>query len=597
MKFSLWLISLTLAAGVSLCAQAIGQGAEKSQAFAGANQSVAKSAWPSQKALTSQAALSGSQPPITLLGQVATSSPAESFAVNGSNAYICSDNGIFVVNIANPVNLQTGNLIPTTALSNSAVSYCSILGNSLVLFADQASTLIGNSPAFAAFSLSNPSQPQQIGNAAPLNKRFFHPPVYVGNLAFVPTSAIVTFGPNWDNQYGDLLAIDVSNLTSPTVVGSLQQPQLNGIFGGANPVLNAVQAGPSTLYIGGTSSGPAAGNTGIGRFQVIDITNPAAMKVTAQVSVPGTAHFYAPQIQGKVAVGVGNGGFTGGFTNPGEFGPIVVATFDVTDPKYPILLANVRTNYMVGAGGGAAKIGNNLFAFAGVVDSVNGIPMLLVVDTTDPKNPGIQAYPTGQAFTSMQVIGSTLFATLGANGFASYSIPGSVATSLSCPLSLDSVIVFDRGASVSSAGFTNVKNSLHSFTNAMHLPSDKIGVVTFDQAAALTQQLTIDPPTAKKSIDNLLPAASSSSYIGAGIVAAQAELTGTRHAASATPVMIVVSDGRDLGAPNASATLAAASTAKLAGIRVIALQYGSGSSALMQSIASSAGDFYLVPTP
>ena len=108
MKFPLRLISLILAAGVSLCAQTIGQVAEKSQAFAGSNQSVAKSARPSQKALTSQAATSGSQPPITLLGQVVTSSPAESFAVNGSNAYICSDNGIFVVNIANPANLQTG---------------------------------------------------------------------------------------------------------------------------------------------------------------------------------------------------------------------------------------------------------------------------------------------------------------------------------------------------------------------------------------------------------------------------------------------------------------------------------------------------------
>ena len=61
--------------------------------------------------------------------------------------------------------------------------------------------------------------------------------------------------------------------------------------------------------------------------------------------------------------------------------------------------------------------------------------------------------------------------------------------------------------------------------------------------------------------------------------------------------MIVVSDGGDRGAPANSSTLTAANAAKAAGIRVIALQYGSGSSALMQSIASTAGDFYLVPTP
>jgi hypothetical protein len=58
--------------------------------------------------------------------------------------------------------------------------------------------------------------------------------------------------------------------------------------------------------------------------------------------------------------------------------------------------------------------------------------------------------------------------------------------------------------------------------------------------------------------------------------------------------MIVLSDGLDGGAPSGGATAAAAANAKAAGIRVIALQYGSTASALMQSIASSASDFYLV---
>jgi hypothetical protein len=58
--------------------------------------------------------------------------------------------------------------------------------------------------------------------------------------------------------------------------------------------------------------------------------------------------------------------------------------------------------------------------------------------------------------------------------------------------------------------------------------------------------------------------------------------------------MIVVSDGADSGATSSGATLTAAVAAKAAGIRIIALQYGSGSSALMQSIASSNSDYYLV---
>lgn len=59
--------------------------------------------------------------------------------------------------------------------------------------------------------------------------------------------------------------------------------------------------------------------------------------------------------------------------------------------------------------------------------------------------------------------------------------------------------------------------------------------------------------------------------------------------------MIIVSDGRDTAAPNGTATLAAATAAKAAGIRIIALQYGSPASALMQSIASAPADYYLVP--
>jgi hypothetical protein len=58
--------------------------------------------------------------------------------------------------------------------------------------------------------------------------------------------------------------------------------------------------------------------------------------------------------------------------------------------------------------------------------------------------------------------------------------------------------------------------------------------------------------------------------------------------------MIVLSDGADKGAPINTATLAAANAAKAAGIRIIAIQYGPPGSTLMQSIASSNTDYYLV---
>ena len=438
-------------------------------------------------------------------------------------------------------------------------------------------------------------QPQLIANTA-INKRYFQSPVYIGNYAFVPTAALTFSLPShWETQHGDLISVDLTNFAAPAVAGTLAQPQVSALSGGPNPVLGAVQADSSVVYLGGSSS-TLNTNAGVGRLQAVDVSNPLATKYLTQITIPGTVHFGAPQIQGVAAVGLGNtGGYVGGFTaNPTQKGNIVVATFDVADRRAPALITSVRTNYVVGQGGGATRIGNNLFAFAGVADAANN-PVLLVVDISNPKIPDIVAYPVGQAFTSMQAVGNTLYATLGAGGFATYAIPGGTPISLSCPTSLDALVVFDRGVNVSSTDFASAKNALKSLTNALHLPGDHLGVVSFDAAASLSQPLTGDAPAAKRAVDLLLPASSTSAYIGGGIVAAQTELTGPRRTPSATPVMIIVSDGRDTAAPNGTATLTAATAAKAAGIRIIALQYGSPSNALMQSIASAPADYYLVP--
>jgi hypothetical protein len=219
-----------------------------------------------------------------------------------------------------------------------------------------------------------------------------------------------------------------------------------------------------------------------------------------------------------------------------------------------------------------------LFAFAGVVDASNN-PVLLVVDITNPQSPAIQSFPIPQPFTSMQAVGSTLYATLGSSGFATYSIPGGTLPVLSCPTALDAIIVFDRGASVSAQAFSNAKTSVKSLIDSLHLSPDQVGVASFTSTA----------------IDAIL--GGGASYIGSGIVAAQTELASQRHNPSATPLMIVVSDGGDRSAPNGSATLSAANAAKSAGMRIISLQYGSATGNLMQSIASSSTDYYVVPTP
>lgn len=555
----------------------------------------AKSA-PRQQAFSAAAAAAPTGgPAVTFLGSVPTASAAESFALNGNLAYVCDDNEITIVDVTNPVNPQVVGTATSTLIRNSADIHCAIQRSSLVVFGDQpATTVSGPGPGVSAFNLTNPLQPQLIG-ATSLNRRFFQDPVYIGNTAFVPTAAVDFFFGSWNNQYGDLLAVDLSDFTNPRLGPPLEQPQISATLGGPTPVLGAAQADSALIYLGGTTS-TSNQNNGVGILRLVDVSNPSAMQLIAQLTIPSSIHFDVPQIQATVAVGIGNtGGYVGALNAvPGEKGNIVVATFDVTDRRSPVLLSSTVTAYSVGQGSGATRIGANLFAFAGVVDSANN-PVLLVVDITNPQSPVIQSIAIPQPFTSMQAAGSTLYATLGSGGFATYSIPGGASPSITCPASMDALIVFDRGAAVPAQAFANARVSMKSFIDALHLKPDQAGVVSFGASALLAQPLTINGPLAKNAIDAI--AAGGPSYIGAGIAAAQAELTGPRHGASATPLMIVVSDGGDQGAPYPGATLAAANAAKAAGIRIISLQYGPGTSALMQSIASSGSDYYVVPNP
>ena len=531
---------------------------------------------------------------VTFLGSVPTASPAESFALNGNLAYVCDDNEVTIVDVTNPANPQVVGTALSTLINNSADIHCGIKSNSLLIFADQSNSTLGNSPGFIAFNLTNPVQPQLIA-ATPINKRFFQDPVYSGNIAFVPIAALDFIVGSWNNQYGDVLAVDVSNFASPSLIGTLEQPQISATFGGPTAVFGATQADSTLLYLGGSTS-TSSTNNGVGRVQIVDVASPSSMKVVGQVTIPGSKQFLAPLIQATVAVGIGNtGGYVGSFgANPVSKGNIVVATFDVSDRRQPVLIYSTTTTYSVGRGGGATRIGSSLFAFAGVVDA-NSNPVLLTVDITNPQSPVIQSIPIPQPFTSMQAVGTTLYATLGTAGFATYSIPGGSLPNLSCPVSIDATIVFDRGAVVSPEAFANAKTSLKTLVDSLHLSPDQVSVVSFATTASLLQTLTTNGPVVKGTLDGI--AAGGSSYIGSGIAAAQAELTSARHIPTATPMMIVVSNGADIGAPSGSATLTAANAAKSAGVRIISLKYGSASGTLMQSIASSPGDYYVVPGP
>lgn len=531
-------------------------------------------------------------PSISLIGSVVTASPAQSFALNGNLAYVCDNNEVSIIDVTNPQSPQIVGTAASGLFQGSSLTYCGLLRGNLSVFSDQSNTAAGNSPGYSAFDLSNPLQPTLIA-ATPLNKRFFGGAAYIGNMAFVPTAAATYVTGFWDNQLGDLLAVDLTNLSMPVLEGTLENPEIDAVYGGPAPVYGVTEASSSLLYIGGTTS-RGSNNNGVGYVQAVDVSDPAAMKVVTQIAVPGTIQFGAPLIQGNIAVGTGNsGGYVGSFSaNPASQGNIVVGVFDVTDGRSPVLVSDITTNYTVGLGGGAAQIGPSIFAFGGAQDS-SGDTVLVVVDATNPSAPVITSYPTPQPFSSMQAVGNILYATLGSGGFGAYSIPGNGSgQTFVCPVSVDAMIVVDRGANIPAPAMLEAKAALDSFISSLQLSPDQVGVVSFTNVATVNQQLSVQGSPAMTALNNVLPGGAS--YIGAGIEAAQAQLSGPLHNPSATPVMIVLSDGADAGAPNSNATLAAAAAAKAAGTVIISLQYGSTPSTLMQSIATSSATYYLV---
>jgi Mg-chelatase subunit ChlD len=127
----------------------------------------------------------------------------------------------------------------------------------------------------------------------------------------------------------------------------------------------------------------------------------------------------------------------------------------------------------------------------------------------------------------------------------------------------------------------------------MQLNPDQISLISFTNTATTHNQLTFNGTAVKSSIDGL--SANGTTYIGAGIIAAQNELFSVRGNSSATKTIIVLSDGIDTTGP-AGGTQSAADAAKAAGIRIVSIAWGSANTTVMQALASSGADYYAAPT-
>jgi hypothetical protein len=158
---------------------------------------------------------------------------------------------------------------------------------------------------------------------------------------------------------------------------------------------------------------------------VVDTSDPGNLKAVKQVSIPGTRQVATIRLQGNLAVTVNN---VEGWRNPIDFsqgslvGPTNVSTFDISDPRNPVLLTTAATSVLPALGGnGGAPIGTGQFAFAGTrAGTQNDI---LLVDARNPQSPQSTTVNTPDTLRNVFVVAPNyLYALVDNTGLAVYQI-------------------------------------------------------------------------------------------------------------------------------------------------------------------------------
>src|SRR5262249_31180798 len=126
------------------------------------------------------AATAGAAP--TLLGSVATASQAQTIGINGNTVYTCDTNEIAIIDVSRP---STPGVIATANSPTSTTNnYCDVQRGQLIQMINT------TPPTFRTYDVTNPNSPNLIASTT-VNKQFFGPPYFEGNVAFFGTNVIV----------------------------------------------------------------------------------------------------------------------------------------------------------------------------------------------------------------------------------------------------------------------------------------------------------------------------------------------------------------------------------------------------------------------
>jgi hypothetical protein len=352
----------------------------------------------------------------TLLGSAQTDSEATSVVVNGDLAYVADTQDISVVNISDPTNPQVVTTFGSTDLNQGGPNLVQLDGDNLVV----ASENVNNSSSFnlLVYSLSNPSSPQLLSNTA-IPYAFPSDLVVQGNTAFIPTEGAVNDGNgNITNQFGDFLAVNLSNPAAPQVAGVLFN-NLGGSKGGDSNEWDAASINSQITYVAGSTSTGANTQVGDGRVLVVNTAESASISVTGQLDIPGTVQALAIAVNGNEALVVGStGGSQSPYTEAGLTGNVTLTMLNISNPLDPTIIGStvVTQDTLPNASENAAGkvqaiyLGNGLFAVSDTLGS-DGAPILLVVNASNPSSLVTGTVAASADINGMAVSGGQLLAT------------------------------------------------------------------------------------------------------------------------------------------------------------------------------------------
>jgi uncharacterized membrane protein len=366
-------------------------------------------------------------PPLTLAGFTATDATETSVALDGTLAYVGGTKDVSIVDVHDPNNPMVLGTFGSDLLTQGGYNVCKVAGN-LLLVASQ-NVINTNFFNLLIYSISNPLSPTLVSNTQ-INYHFIADMFVEGTTAFFPIGGIDTFvNVILTDQFGDFLAVDFSNPAQPRLADVLFNNR--GAPDGGDYIENGEAVVNSQLtYVASTTSKGSNSQVGSGELLIVNTSDPTHLAVAGTLIIPDTVQLIDVAIEGNRALAVGSTGgvsITSGAASEKLLGDLTLTPLDISDPLHPRIVGPTLVTqdqfFTAGANPGgkidALDLGNGIYAISDT--QLNGNPVLLLVNASDPNHMIVGATQTSSPMHGMTVSGNLLYAS-SQDGLSIYNI-------------------------------------------------------------------------------------------------------------------------------------------------------------------------------